>query len=127
MQRTKATLRVALAVVMIAAGVSHFARPDLFLPIVPDYLPAPLALVLISGFFEIAGGVGLLVRRVRRAAAYGLVLLYVAVFPANLYAAMHQIPALGVQMSPLALWLRLPLQLVFIAWALFSTSEARRA
>src|SRR5271168_1753305 len=87
----KPALRTLLAAGMMAIGVLHFANPAPFVHIVPAWLPAPLALVYISGFFEFLGGAGLLVPRVRRAAAWGLVALYVAVFPANLNMALHHI------------------------------------
>ena len=105
---------------MIGAGVAHFLSPDPFVRIVPAWLPAPLALVMVSGVFEILGGVGLLVRRTRRAASLGLIALYLAVFPANLNQALHQISFDGVTpIAPAALWGRLPFQLVLIAWALW--------
>jgi uncharacterized membrane protein len=104
---------------MVAIGIAHFVAPADFASIVPRFLPAPVTLVLISGFFEIAGGVGLLVARVRRFASYGLVALYVAVFPANLNMALIGAAPEGAHVAPALLWLRLPFQIVFIAWALW--------
>jgi uncharacterized membrane protein len=118
-------VRVIVAVLMMAIGVVHFVRPAAFAAIVPSYLPAPVALVLISGFFEILGGAGLLVRRVRKAASYGLVALYVAVFPANINMAVHDIQPEGVHLSPVVLWGRLPLQIVFIVVALWVGREGK--
>ncbi|MGH7438363.1 MAG: DoxX family protein, partial [Polyangiaceae bacterium] len=82
-------LRFVLAGIMMGIGVLHFAVPGPFVKIVPSFLPAPLVLVLVSGFFEVLGGAGLLVPRARRAASVGLVLLYLAVFPANINMTMH--------------------------------------
>ena len=79
----KTSLRYLMAAMMVASGVMHFIFPDKLIKIVPDWLPSPRLLVLVSGFFEIAGGAGLLPKQTRRAAAWGLVALYVAVFPAN--------------------------------------------
>ena len=111
-----------LAAVMIAIGVLHFVRPKPFVRIVPKFLPAPLALVYISGFFEILGGVGLLVPGRRTWAAWGLVALYVAVFPANIYMLTHNISLNPKKPIPRwALWLRLPFQFLFIAWAYWFT------
>jgi len=73
-----------LAAAMVAIGVLHFVRPKPFVRIVPKYLPAPLTLVYVSGFFEILGGIGLLIPETRVWAAWGLIALYVAVFPANI-------------------------------------------
>jgi len=115
--------RALLAVVMMTMGVLHFTNADTFASIVPDYLPAPLALVYLSGVAEFALGAMLWVERTRRFAAYGLVLLFVAVFPAIVHWALHpelEVAGLPSWLSPsaTALWLRLPLQLVLIVWAL---------
>ncbi len=111
-----------LATSMIAIGIAHFVRPKPFVRIVPKYLPAPLALVYISGLFEILGGVGLLVPSTRVAAAWGLIALYIAVFPANLYMLTDNVSLDPRKPIPRwALWARLPMQLVFIAWAYWFT------
>jgi uncharacterized membrane protein len=116
-------LRVVLASAMIVIGVLHFVEPAGFVAIVPSFLPAPLALVLVSGFFEVLGGVGLLVPRVRRAASLGLVALYVVVLPANVNMALHDLPLGGTHLPPVVLWLRLPFQVVFIVLALWVGSR----
>ncbi|MEO6418070.1 MAG: DoxX family protein [Polyangiaceae bacterium] len=117
--RLRGTFRVLLAVVMIGAGMAHLVAPDGFVQIVPKFLHAPLALVIVSGVFEILGGVGLLVPPVRRAASLGLVALYFAVFPANLNMALNDIQPDGAHVPVALLWFRLPLQIVFIAWAVW--------
>jgi uncharacterized membrane protein len=109
--------RLVLAIAISFVGVLHFATPDPFVKIVPPSLPHPLLLVYISGFFEIAGGVGLLVPRVSQAAAWGLILLFIAVFPANINMAINQIDLPGIPDSSILRWGRLPLQAVLIAWA----------
>lgn len=118
MKRTgiKTAARWVLALFVAYAGVAHFRHPEPFVKIVPDYLPAPGLLVAVSGFFEIVGGIGLLVPVTRRAAALGLIALFVAVFPANVNMAVHHLPLAGIS-NPVLLWLRLPLQFVLIAWA----------
>jgi uncharacterized membrane protein len=121
--RSLVVLRSALAVVMIGIGVLHFAAADLFVQIVPPTFPAHYALVWTSGAIEIALGVALLAPATRRLAGFGLVALYVAVFPANIYMAVANVRVQGLphwipQPSAGALWARLPLQIVFIAWAL---------
>lgn len=118
----KTALRYLLAIGMVSIGILHFANPEPFIRIVPAFLPAPRALVLVSGFFEILGGVGLLVPRAQRTAAWGLVALYVAVFPANVNMAIHHISLSPDHPIPTAaLWGRLPLQIVLIAWAWWFT------
>jgi len=113
----KTIFRYLLSVTMVAAGVLHFVAPGTFTKIVPDWLPAPKVLVLVSGFFEIAGGLGLLVRRTRTAAAWGLAALFAAVFPANVNMAVHKIYT----DNPWILWGRLPFQGMLIAWAYWLT------
>ncbi len=113
----KKILRAVLAFAMVGVGILHFTGPEPFVRIVPAWLPAPLALVYISGVAEIAGGVGIMIPTLRRAAGIGLIALYLAVFPANLHMALNNI-AIGPDPMPTwALWARLPFQVVFIAWA----------
>jgi uncharacterized membrane protein len=119
MKRVRTALRLVLAAAMVAIGITHFANPAPFVGIVPAWLPAPRALVLVSGAFEILGGLGLLVRPVRRMASFGLVALYVAVFPANVNMAVHHLRLGESEVASWALWGRLPLQVVFIAWAIW--------
>ena len=114
--------RVLLSALMVTIGVLHFTHAATFASIVPDYLPAPLLLVYVSGVFEILLGAALLPEPTRPLAAWGLCALYVAVFPANVHMALHpELPLAGVseamRPSPLALWLRLPLQALLIYWA----------
>jgi len=99
---------------MLSAGALHFARPQFFISIVPTYLPYPAALVAVSGAAEILGGIGLLVPRTRRFSAWGLIALYICVFPANINMALHP----GHYPTAL-LWLRLPFQGVLIVWACY--------
>ncbi len=111
-----------LAIAMMVVGALHFLRPKPFVRIVPSYLPAPLLLVYVSGFFEILGGVALLIPETRSWAAWGLIALYIAVFPANVYMLTHNISLDPDKPIPRwALWLRLPFQFVFIAWAYWLT------
>lgn len=80
----------------------------------PSYLPRPTALVWISGIAEIIGGIGLMIPFARRAAGWGLIVLLLAVFPANVNVALNGWP--GVSLPMWSLWLRLPLQFVLIWW-----------
>jgi uncharacterized membrane protein len=106
-----------LTVVMVLAGINHFAMPDAYVAMVPDALPAPAMLVALSGVAEIAGGLGLVLPQTRRLAAWGLIALFVAVFPANINMAINQLPLGGHELPAWALWGRLPLQVLLIAWA----------
>lgn len=102
---------------MVAAGANHFIAPDVYVGMMPSALPEPLLLVYISGVAEIAGGLGLVAERTRKLASYGLIALLVAVFPANLNMAINELPLGDSPVPPLALWARLPLQVLLIAWA----------
>ncbi|MFO0588669.1 MAG: DoxX family protein [Polyangiaceae bacterium] len=124
-ETVRKALRALLGVAMIGVGSLHFLSPSPFVNMMPSALPAPLALVYVSGVAEIAGGAGLFVPRLRRAASYGLVALYIAVFPANVNMAIHHLSLGDYQPSTFALWARLPLQFVFIAWALWVGKPSR--
>jgi uncharacterized membrane protein len=115
----RSLLRTLLALMMVAVGVMHFASPRPFLQIMPALIPSSLhlALVHVSGVFEILGGAGLLVTRARSFAGWGLCALYVAVFPANINMAVNRIPMGESEWPTWALWGRLPLQLALIALA----------
>ncbi|MBW4649365.1 MAG: DoxX family protein [Kastovskya adunca ATA6-11-RM4] len=117
----KEILRVILAVSIITLGILHFVKSEPFVKIMPPYLPYHLELVYISGFFEILGGIGLLVPPVSRAAAWGLFALFIAVFPANINMAVNQIHLDGIPDSPWFQIIRLPLQAVLLAWAWWYT------
>jgi uncharacterized membrane protein len=119
--KNKELLRGILSIAIIGVGISHFAVPTPYVKIVPPQLPYPLALVYISGFFEILGGIGLLVPRVSRAAAWGLLVLFIAVYPANINMAVNHIHLNGIPDSPWFQAVRLPFQAVLIAWAWWYT------
>src|SRR6267378_1693557 len=106
----KTLSKYALALFMIGAGTLHFIRPDVYVKIMPPYLPWPLELVYLSGLIELVLGLLLLVPRFSRWAAWGIIALLIAVFPANIYLYQHQgIPPA----SPIVHLLRLPLQAGF--------------
>ena len=105
-----------LAAVFVAAGGLHFVITDAYVRIMPPYLPAHRELVLLSGACEIAGGVGLLWGRTRRAAGIGLVLLLLAVWPANLQMALDARGAAKPAVEQALLWARLPLQPLLMIW-----------
>src|ERR1700743_1909247 len=81
--------RILMGVLYVGAGVAHFVITRRYEGIVPDYLSAHHELVVMSGAAEIAGGIGVLVPQTRRAAAWGLVILLIAVMPANIWMAQH--------------------------------------
>jgi uncharacterized membrane protein len=118
--------RLLLAIFFIAAGILHFVFPVQYASVVPPWLPWHHELVVISGLCEIAGGIGILPERTRVAAGIGLILLSLAVLPANVQMLLDA-QAAGKSMWAIALlWLRLPLQLLLIMW-IWRLSIRRRA
>lgn len=107
------------------AGFLHLVRPAPFVRIVPPFVPHPLGMVYLSGAAEIAGGLGLLIRPLRRAAAWGLVALLIAVFPANIYMAVDQVQVTVTPLPVWLLWVRLPLQLVLIWWVMWCSTPGK--
>lgn len=111
-------LRFVMAAGMTTMGILHFVRPSNFVAIMPPWIPEPLLMVHLSGVFEILGGVGLLIPKLRRVAGLGLIALFLAVFPANIHMALNNVHVPGVPPQPdWVLWVRLPFQVLFIAWA----------
>jgi uncharacterized membrane protein len=102
------------ATLFVVAGIGHFVATDFFMRIMPPYLPWHRPLVLLSGVIEIALGVLLLVPRTSTFAAWSLIALLIAVFPANIHLYLHQEIW---PLPPLVHLLRLPLQAVLILWA----------
>ncbi len=105
--------RGALVVMFLFTGFSHFSSMKYdFAAMIPAPLPNDLWVIYLTGVLEIVGALGLLIPRTRKLAGICLVLLLVALFPANVYAALNEIPLRGE--APTPLWLRGPIQLLFI-------------
>ncbi len=115
-----------VAALFILAGANHFRVPEFYRRIVPPGFPSPNGLVAVSGFFEILGGIGLMVPRFRRPAGWGLLALLAAVFPANVYMAVSHNPAATIGLPAWARWARLPLQLP-LAWWVWTAIRDRAA
>jgi uncharacterized membrane protein len=103
-----------IALLFATAGTAHFVWPGPFVRIVPPYLPAPRTLVYVSGAADLLGAIGVLVPGLREYAGWGLLLLLLAVFPANVHMALH--PTEFERIPAWALSLRLPLQFVLMGW-----------
>ena len=117
--RTRAVMRWMMIVLYAGAGIAHLAVPDAFLPIVPDAVPFPRQVILVTGLCEIAGAIALVTARWRRLAGIMLALYAVCVFPANIK---HAIDGIHLPSIPDSWWYhgpRLALQPVLVWWALF--------
>ncbi len=108
--------RTVTGLVFVTAGVLHFVAPGTYERIMPPYLPLHRELVYLSGAMEVLGGLGLLTERTRTAAGVGLILLLVAVLPANVQMLIDARAAGKPSWWLALLWLRLPLQGVLAAW-----------
>lgn len=120
---TRLVLRVLLATLFLFAGSVHLTNPALFLPIMPPWIPSHLFCIEASGVFELLGGIGLLIpaRQAQFITGWGLVLLLVAVFPANIYMAAAHIQVHGFPPKSWMSWARLPLQPLLILAILWVT------
>ncbi|MEM8558901.1 MAG: hypothetical protein AAGG50_13865 [Bacteroidota bacterium] len=126
--RWRTRTRWMLAVLFVGAGALHFVAPNVYLPLMPPYLPAPLTLVYLSGVAEIAGGIGLLLLSTRRWAGLGLIAMLGVFLLVHVHTALN--PADYVDFAPAwALWVRIPLQFAFMAliwWATQPRANASR-
>tara|TARA_B100000902_G_scaffold10966_2_gene13396 strand:- start:977 stop:1405 length:429 start_codon:yes stop_codon:yes gene_type:complete len=114
--------RYLMSIFYISIGINHFTSPDWFVQIVPPYMSYKYELVYISGFFEIILGALLCFPRFKRITRWGLILLLIAVYPANIYLA--QTNGAAMDTTPLVAWGRLPIQFIFIYLAFWHTKES---
>ena len=106
----------------VFAGVLHFVTPDSYLPIMPPWIPAHLTMVYLSGAAEVVLGAAVLEPKLRRVAAWGIIALLIAIFPANVNIAVHNVPVFGAaEGAGSANWVRLPIQALLIVWAWWYT------
>jgi len=112
---TKKVLLFAFSIFFIGAGLDHLVNPEFYLSIMPPIFPMHSEAVLISGVLEIVGGIAVLMPVLRRAAGWGIFVLLIAVYPANIYMALY--PELFPSIHLGVLYFRLPLQFLFLYWA----------
>jgi len=119
-------VRIGLGLFMAIAGIAHFVLPRPYVQHLPDAVPFRSELVAITGLMELLLAGGLVgPRRFRRPTGIALAAFLVIVFPANVYAAVSQVPIDGVPTGWVR-WARLPFQLPLIAAALWSTTFSPR-
>tara|TARA_B100000686_G_C15978907_1_gene566422 strand:- start:88 stop:483 length:396 start_codon:yes stop_codon:yes gene_type:complete len=113
----------AMSFFYVNVGIKHFIDPEWFMYIIPPYLTfIGLELVYISGFFEILLGLLVLFKKYRKIASYGLILLLIAVYPANIYLAINEAPQKLIGISSfVASWIRLPMQFILIGIAYYQS------
>lgn len=115
--------RIGTGITFIFAGVSHFIIPETFMKLMPPFIPAPLLMVYVSGVFEMLGGIGLIVSKTKRWASYGLILLLLAVYPANIYVAWENVQLGGFMNNSAYQWLRVVMQIPLIIWVWWTARE----
>ena len=115
LSHTKKVLLFAFSIFFIGAGLDHLVNPEFYLSIMPPIFPMHSEAVLISGVLEIVGGIAVLIPGLRRAAGWGIFVLLIAVYPANIYMALY--PELFPSIHSGFLYFRLPLQFLFLYWA----------
>jgi uncharacterized membrane protein len=122
MSGRKRVLLWVMGIFYVIAGLGHFVMTDFYLPMMPPYLPAHRQLILLSGVAEIVLGLAVLMPSLRRLAAWVIILLLIAIFPANVHIALHDVPLFGAERGlGIGNWVRLPFQGVLIAWAWWYT------
>jgi len=121
---TKRTLLFVMAIFYVIAGANHFVHPEVYMPMMPPYLPWHRMLISLSGAAEIGLGIAVLNPSFRHAAAWGLILMLIAIFPANIHIALYDVPIFG-RTAGFGMWnwVRVPFQAVLIAWAWWYTRD----
>ena len=115
----KKLVLLGLAAFFINVGIDHFINPDFYLSIMPPAFPLHLEAVYISGLFEVLGGLGVLIPRLRKFSGWGLIALLIAVYPANIYMALT--PEAFPDVPLYTLYIRLVFQFIFFYWAYLVT------
>lgn len=112
----KAIAPILVGLPFVLVGLTHFISPETFTAMMPGFIPWHSFWVYFTGLAEVAGGLGLMIPHLRRAAGWGLLALLIGVFPANIHMAINEVQLPGFDPLPAwALWARLPFQLVFAA------------
>lgn len=117
--RLRITGLLILILMFLISGINHFNNPNFYVSIMPPYLPFHSELSYIAGIFEILGAIGLLFAKVRKLVGFGLLILLILIFPANIHMAVY--PESFPMYSETTIYLRLPLQFVFMAWVYWAT------
>ena len=122
--------RITMSVLLLFTEAGHFIYPDGMALMLPGFIPYKLEVIYVTGIIEILAAIGLLIPRYHKLTAWLLILFLVLILPANIYAAIHHVnlkTAANDGRGVNYLWFRIPLQLLFIAWAYyFGIKKARQ-
>lgn len=116
---------IGLGLLFVFTAVGHFARTEPMVQMLPQWVPARTMLVYATGVLELAIAAGFLVPRWRLAAGWAAAIVLVAFFPANVYAALHNVPMGGHEWGPVYLLIRGPLQVAILLWVYWFTIRGR--
>jgi len=112
-----------MGLLYIIIGIKHFINPDFFITIVPPYISYKKEVVLLSGSIEVILGALLLINQTRRLASWGIILLLISVFPANIYLYISEIPREILEISKNQALLRMPFQIALVIIAYWHSKE----
>ncbi|MEO8795225.1 MAG: MauE/DoxX family redox-associated membrane protein [Daejeonella sp.] len=115
---------ISLSLILILAGLNHFRNPQMYLQIIPEYIPVPVALNYVSGIAELILGIGLLFNKTRILAAWGIFIMMIAFIPAHIFMIQKAPFYLGtLHVTKTIAWIRLALQPLLILWAYIHTKK----
>ena len=110
-----------LALLFIVTGIGHFTDTAAMAQMLPSWIPVRVAIVYITGVLEFAIAAGFLFNKTRRITGWIAVTILVLFLPANVYAAIQRVPMGGHALGPVYLLIRVPLQLIILAWVYWFT------
>lgn len=125
LRQGRTSMRLAMGITMVFFGVDHLVTPDRYFAMVESWLPSANVIVAITGYCEIAGGLGLLIPGLRRWAGLMLAAYFIAVFPANIHNALYGLNAQGLPSAGWYYWIRLLFQPLAVWWALYCIGVIR--
>ncbi|HEY5883968.1 MAG TPA: DoxX family protein [Pyrinomonadaceae bacterium] len=115
--------RIGLSLFFAFTGIGHFLRTEQLVAMLPPSIPYRVDLIYVTGVFELLGAAGVWFPKLMRITGVCLILMMIAVLPANIYSALHRVEFGGHQYGPIYLLLRVPFQLLVIAWIYFATEQ----
>ncbi len=114
--------RITMSTLLLFTAAGHFVYPDGMALMLPGFIPYKLEVIYVTGILEILAAIGLLIPRYQKLTAWLLIIFFIAILPANIYAAIHQVNLTTANYDGRGLnylWFRVPLQLLFIAWVYY--------
>ena len=118
--------RIGLTLFFLFTGIGHFIRTDAMAAMLPPSVPYRVELIYLTGVFELLGAIGVWIPRLMKITGVCLILMMLAVLPANIYSAFNRVEFGGHEYGPVYLWVRVPFQFFVIVWIYFATELRRR-